>query len=459
MKWKVIMLAAIIPMAALSQSLNKGPHLVAREESLGKLLPGAKVDSLTTDAKFKRVAYVVKRNSKELAVVDGVEGKEYDKVAEKREMYFSPDGKRLAYVAKRGKNSLVVVDGVEGKEYYFIYDLFNPVFSPDSKHLAYVAGTGPNSKWFAVLDGVEQMKYDLVEGLIFSPDSKKLAYMADRNWNRGTCLVVNGLEGRSYSGISDVIFSPDGSRIAFAAFKWHPDRSLAVIDGRDGQEYKDSVEAINAVVFSPDSKHTAYSVLRGSGGNVVREGGNVVVRDGVPGKVFGAPQQHSEPVFSPDSQRLAYVAHDAKWMIVINDKIFDDPQVQEFTRFLTFSPDSQHLAYVTRIDSPTNTGYFAVLDHVVQKDSKNISTAPYFSPDGKRLVYLVRTKDRKEIPAYGEFRGGEYDKFVTYAADLGTKGVRGELRKPFALDQDGTLNALVLRNGELFHLELKVAEN
>lgn len=427
-------------------------HLVAREESLGKLLPGADADSLMTDARFKRVAYVVKRNSKELAVVDGVEGKEYDKVAEKKEMYFSPDGRRLAYVAKRGQNGLVVVDGVEGKEYAFIYDLFNPVFSPDSKHVAYIAGTGPNSKWFAVLDGVEQKKYDLVEGLIFSPDSKKLAYHADRNWNRGTCLVVNGVEGEAYSGISQAIFSPNSSRVAYSAFKWHPDRSLAVIDGKDEHEYEGSVEAVHAVVFSPDSKHTAYSVLRA--------GGNVVVRDGVPGKVFGVPQERGEPVFSPDSQRLAYVVQGGRWMIVVNDKVFDNQQVRRFTKNLTFSPDSQHLAYVTRFDSPTNTGYdFAVLDGAVQKDSKNIFTAPCFSPDGKQLAYLLRTEQRKEIPVYGEFRGGEYDRFVTYDADLGTKGARSVMRKPFVLDQDGTLNAVVLRNDELFRLELKIAEN
>lgn len=108
-------------------------HLVTKEESLGKLPSGADIYSLTTDASFKRLAYVVKRDGKELAVVNGVEGKEYDKVAEKNEMYFSPDGKRLAYVAKRGEKKLAVVDGVEGKEYDYIYDLFNPVFSPDSQ--------------------------------------------------------------------------------------------------------------------------------------------------------------------------------------------------------------------------------------------------------------------------------------------------------------------------------------
>ena len=453
MKWKLtgLPLVVMVSLAAAAQTSNRDPHLITRQQSLGKLLPGADVHSLTTDASFKRVAYVVKHEGKEYAVVDGLIGRGYDKVAEKNEMYFSPDGKRLAYVAKQGKNSLVVVDGTEGKEYEFIYDLFNPIFSPDSKRIAYIAGTGPNSQWFAVLDGQEQKKYDLVESLIFSPDSKKFAYHADRSWNRGTCMVVNGVEGRQYSGISDATFSPDSTRLAYSAFKWRPDRSLAVIDGRDGREYEGSVTSVRAVSFSPDGRHTAYAV---TGAGV-----NGIVRDEAPYQTLGLLPEHGNLIFSPDSQRLAYVANGASWMIVVDDKIFDDRQVRRYTKYLTFSPDSRHLAYVTRFDSPTNTGYdFAVRDGVVQKDSKNIFTRPYFSPNGKHLLYLLRIDD-KEIPVYGEFRGSEYDQFVTYNEDLSTKRTTRDMRKPFALDQDGTLHGVVLRNGEIFRLELRIAED
>jgi len=441
----ILLLFVVIQSAVPAQQSNHVARLVTREQSLGKLLPDADIYSLTVDASFKHVAYVVKRGSAELAVVDGVEGREYDQVAEKNEMYFSPDGSRLAYVAKRGENSLVVVDGVEGKEYSFIYDLFNPIWSPDSRHIAYIASTGTNDRSFAVLDGHEQAKYELVEGLIFSPDGKKFAYSADRSWNRGTCLVVNGVEGRRYSGIDGAIFSPDSSRVAFAAFRWHPDRSLAVIDGKDGQEYEGSVSSVGQIVFSPDSKHTAYSA----------EG--VVMRDDVPEKSYGFVQPASPMVFSPDSQRLAYVARGGGWLIVLDGKIFDDQQVREYTHDLVFSPDSRHLAYITRFDSPTNTGYdFAVLDGVVQKDSKNVFCDLHFSPDGKRLAYLVRI-DEKEIPVYGEFRGGQYDRFVTCDPELNTKGVGGEMSVPFVLDKDGTLHAVVLRDGELFRLELQIA--
>lgn len=432
-------------------SVKSASHLVAQERSLGKLPPEADPYSLTVDPNFQRVAYVVKRNGKELAVVDGVEGKPYDKVAEKNEMYFSPDGKRLAYVAKRGDKKLVVVDGVEGKEYDDIYDLFNPVFSPDSRQVAYIATSSGlwDSKDFAVVNGIEGRHYQMVEAIIFSPDSKKLAYHADRTWNRGTCLVVNSVEGKQYSGIAGLTFSPDSTRFAFAAFKWHPDRSLAVIDGKDGPEYEGSVTAISHVVFSPDSKHTAYAVASR----------RILIRDGVPMKRLGAMPEHTLPVFSPDSQHLAYVARGTNWMIVLDDKVFDDQNVRQYTTDLTFSPDSQHLAYATRFDSPTNSGYdFLVLDGTVQERSKNVFTAPYFTPDGKRLVYIIR-QDGKETLSYGEFKGVEYDRFISCDPDLNKRAVMSRWSIPFAFDKEGTLHAIAIRANEVFRLELRVSND
>lgn len=432
--------------------------LVVHEESLGKLLPGADAYSLTVDAHFQRAAYVVQRDGKEIAVVDGVEGKPYDKVAEKNEMYFSPDGKRLAYVARRGDKKLVVVDGVEGKEYDEIYDLFNPIFSPDSKQVAYIATTSDKLKqklglWdvtdFVVVNGVESKAYQSVESITFSPDSKKLAFHAERAWNRGMCLVVNGVEGKQYGGISGVTFSPDSSRIAFAAFKWNPDRSLAVIDGVDGPEFQGSAEAIPGVVFSPDSKHTAYPVASR----------RTLVRDGVPFKRFRPMSAHGPPVFSPDSRHLAYVAQETNWMIVLDDKVFDDQNVRQFTADLTFSPDSQHLAYITRFDSPTNTGYdFVVLDGAVQEGSKNVYTAPYFTPDGTRLAYIIRSENNKETLVYGQFHGAEYDRFIPCYPDLNRRPFMSRWTIPFAFDKDGTLHAIAIRGGEIFHLELKIPD-
>ena len=77
--------------------------LLTREVSLGKVRPDLMVvlESVTVSADSNRVAYAARRGPKQLVVVDGVEGKEYDEIA-KRTPVFSPDSRRVGYVARRG---------------------------------------------------------------------------------------------------------------------------------------------------------------------------------------------------------------------------------------------------------------------------------------------------------------------------------------------------------------------
>jgi hypothetical protein len=99
---------------------------------------------------------------------------------------FSPDGKRVAYEALRlevasryryAYRSFVVLDGIEGSVYDFVHDL---TFSPDSQHIAYWAQRG--KKWLLVVDTSEKQEVDeLPLSLTFSPDSKQL-----------TCRASNG---------------------------------------------------------------------------------------------------------------------------------------------------------------------------------------------------------------------------------------------------------------------------
>jgi Tol biopolymer transport system component len=123
----------------------------------------------------KRVACAAQKGRKQLVVVDGQPGPEYDDVARP---VFSPDGKRLAYAARDGKKNLVIVDGQSGPSYNRIDSL---VFSPDGKRLAYVAQNA-NKKWLGVVDGQPGLEYDdIVEnGPTFQPDGT-LEYLAGRS--------------------------------------------------------------------------------------------------------------------------------------------------------------------------------------------------------------------------------------------------------------------------------------
>ena len=449
----ILFLAVTIQLTATAQSTNKSAHLATKEETLGKLLPGADSNTLTVDANFQHVAYVVKRGEKELAVMDGVEEKEYDKVAVKNEMYFSPDGKRLAYVAKRGDKKLVVVDGKEGKEYDDIYDLFNPIFSPDSQHLVYVALMAnpmafglPPVKKIVVVDRKEEKKYDTVHTPIFSRDSKRMAYSVEKNWNRGMCVVVDGIQGKTYDQITTEAFSPDGSRFAYLVYE-RVDRSpgslgnnFAVIDGAEKKKYFQDT-AVSPVSFSPDSKHTAYTI---SGLE------NKVIRDDVAGKNY--KRISGGVCFSPDSKRLAFTALDGdKWKLFVDEKPGYDYGVNEYT-VPVFCPDGR-LAYVAKI----GTNSSVVVAGIAGKPLEAILTELTFNADGKHLAYAGQ-RGEKSIPILDGFEGKAYDKFLTCEPFLNTMGVDGPSNVGFAFDSRNVLHALALRGNELFRLEFQIVE-
>ncbi len=446
----------MIPLLSLPGLAPPGrrARLIAREESLGRIPADAAQETLTVDPKFKHVAFVVKRGEKEAVVVDGVEGKAYDKIARRAKITFGPDGSRFAYVASRGSKMLVVVDGKEGREYDWIDDLFNPEFSPDGKHVAYVAGVRalafPPLKEFVVVDSKEGKHYATAHTPAFSNDSRRTAHSAERNWNRGMFVVADGVEQKTYHQIMGVVFSPDGNRLAYEAMTLkdraakRPIWEFAVIDGREEKQY----DVAHALVFSPDSKHYAYIAVELSGTKPV------LVRDGTPIK-YGNLMPDGQPLFSADSQHLACRAHnqDRDWMILMDGKILDK-DLGEFTSGLVFSPDGRYLAYASHeSDAP----WAVVVNSHVLKTYESVRHGPIFSPDSKRLAYVI-SHGGKYVPVFGEFEGKEYDQFAT--CDFWTsKGNGWGVRfAGFAFDDRGVLHAIALRANEILRLELEVVD-
>jgi len=442
----VLFLLAAAPVASSGQTA----HLVTKEKSLGRLLPGADLNSLTADPSFQRVAYVVQRGQKELSVVDGVEGREYD-ASHDHPLCFSPDGKRLVYLAKRGDKMLVEVDGVEAQPYDSIDHVFAPIFSPDSRQVAYIAGNRSSLRalfgmWDvterAVVDGKELTGYQQVEGLVFSPDSKKLAYCADAKWNQGTSVVVDGVEGKPFDQITGVHFSPDSTRLAFVAFQRPEPKArglnFAVIDGNEGPKY----ESVPTVEFSPDSKHTAYRA-----GNKEK----LIVRDNVPGPSYTTIEDG--PIFSPDSKRLAYIVRSGgNLVVVVDDKALYDCRPCQLARELVFSPDSQHIAYMTRV----NEHWYTVLDGTEVPNSKDSIIAPHFSVDGKRLAY-IKKGEHKRVLVYGDLESAEYDRFVECRPIRNIGGLMSFRAECFAFGQQQVVRAIALRGDEIVGLEFRIA--
>lgn len=308
--------------------------------------------------------------SKQLVVVDGVKTKEYESIPD-RQALFSPDGKHVAFVATRagpGDSCCVVVDGAESRWYEGVSCL--PVFSLRGNRWGYTAAS--DKQTFLVLDGKESAvpaNQKVIGGLAFSPDGQRVAYIAS-DLPQGCFAMVDGKKGATYGYIKGLAFSPDGKRLAYFG-SGQDDLWRLVVDGVERVECSPTSWRVH---FSPDSRKVAFV-------SKTRDYDERVVLDGSWQAEFDNIYEDSL-VFSPDSKRLAYAAHQGVpgRSYVVVDGVAG--RGYEEVGSVRFSPNSQHLAYIARKDREFKA---AVLD------GKEAEPYPYvtciaFSPDGLRFA-------------------------------------------------------------------------
>ena len=124
---------------------------------------------------------------------------------------FSEDSKRMAFVVKRGSEWVAVVDGREESPFPTIV-LQSWLFSPDASRFAYVAAVNDREA-AVVIDGDVQKPWAHDErtigftgGLIFSPDSKRLAYGVVQKSGfllrkSAFTYIIDGVSQRPYDGL------------------------------------------------------------------------------------------------------------------------------------------------------------------------------------------------------------------------------------------------------------------
>ena len=167
------------------------------------------------------------------------------------------------------------------------------------------------------------------------------------------------------------VTSPDGRHTAFRAQRGR--QFFVVVDQVCGKAYENS--GVNPPVFSPDSQRIAFSMKQNGKQFIIldnKEGPKLdEIVDG-PGMVQSGttPQIREQKgiVFSPDSQRLAYAGWVGKSAVLVVDGQISQPYDQIGMVGLFFSPDSQHLAYAAKkgknwcvvVDSKQGYDYEAV---------------------------------------------------------------------------------------------------
>lgn len=226
---------------------------------------------------------------------------------------------------------------------------------------------------------------------VVSPDDWHQLYVT---WLSGASYVaLDGVVGKEgYTGVDHLLFSADSKHTAFLALRGP--QHLAVIDGVDGPP----ADQADSLQFSPDGKHVAY-VLKWNQPATSSLACRAMI-DGVAGPVYPRIEGLT---FSPDSKHTAYVARRGTALtpelesVVVCDGTAGRGYFNIDYYTLRFSPDSQHLTYVATLNGPEGMGpqsFRVVVDgvertNIVPGPGESVGN-PLLSPDGKRVAYILQ---------------------------------------------------------------------
>ena len=336
----------------------------------------------------RHVILVETKDGKQRLVRDGVPGKLYDSVEFE---WFGPDCEHVVYVAKQKDRCCVVKDGVEGKSYADIQPLRNDavfVFSSNCVHFAYEAAMDSGQKCI-VLDGVEGSLYDkiLEDSFSFSANSSHYAYEATRG-TKGFVVKDNQVavecDADGWNSVRQGPYlSPDGQRLA--CFVKRGSQWFANVDGKDSHPWK-RIDNDSRTGLSANGSHFSYSAEDNDG-----------------------------------------------FSVIVDDREFPDAGIEP----AVFSPNGRSWAVVNEDE----TGSWVVVNGKAGKKYNGNIYSPTFSPNGRRLGYLVesyRGGSRKMAVIHGErefenmepvlFGGIQFSPDSAHYAITGTRG-----RKPVVI--------------------------
>jgi hypothetical protein len=365
------------------------------------------------------------RGSREVVVIDGVDGPEFDHAGhtwsgEALDFVFSADGMHSAYVAQSGDDLVEVRDGKTAFTIVSVKPLpngnkasvpkidqrliHNPghqigggghqcLISPSGAHVAVVAhagNTGESGGFYMFLDGVKSPAYNSIDVGQVAFVGEKLVYIAqsgDHQWH----LVVNDKPGSAYGGLKNLLVNDDSSHYAFIAAASGSGWGVGV-DGVLGAPRGD----IRNMVIASNGRVTYITVASRNGATATQVGTSGLYVDNqnlgpvqMPFAVVDSIGRGSnvEPfvLFSPDGKRFAYTRQVPGGLAAVIDgkagRAYDSIGVFQF------SPDSKHYLYVGNRNSS-----FAVYDgeEMPGEDGSGVSNF-VFSQTGGRFAYLAKS--------------------------------------------------------------------
>jgi WD40 repeat protein len=213
-------------------------------------------------------------------------------------------------------------------------------------------------------------------------------------------------------GIIEYLFTISPNKEHFAFVVKRDNGMCVIVDGKEQKKY-DSIWGAGAdrkgtfgdrtviygydrkPIFSPDSNKIAYVAQEGTK--------KFVVVNAIEGKRYDEVCSYK---FSPDSQRFGYLAKEAGKIFAIVDAIegkrYDD------VSWFNFSPDSKRFAYIAWVGERE----FIVVDGHEKKEYPDIyNIMDYtFSPDGRKLSYIAEGKGAKDFVVINDVKGKLYNR-------------------------------------------------
>ncbi|MBI5412309.1 hypothetical protein HZA43_04015 [Candidatus Peregrinibacteria bacterium] len=420
MKKSLLLLCAVFGIwtAVLPAQAQEAPFFSETTQKLftvsGEFLPATLVDfSVSRDG--KSVAYSLLQGNKEWVVFNGKPGKQYDNVSL---LTVSPDGKSVFYAAKNDNsdNEILVMNGREERRAGRIITADNetiPFFKNEPVYYTYSEARDT----VALYIGAKK----IIGGQFpfFDKNFTKMGYLLQTRLKDGTAIQSlvddeNGRKGKVYEMIYGTQFNDDGTISYLAKAK---NGFFLVRDNREILSYPalpdENLDYWSAKI-SPDGKNMIFDMDIHKK-TVTEESVHVNPWDFDSYHYVGKRKSERRDamvgatnlmLFSPDSKRTAYTVYRNGVRVAVDGK--EGPTAFSDMENITFSPDSKHVAYIGMKSYAVNVSenklrftYFRPRSLIL--DGKEIKTYGFddvgdggyvggyleFTPKGNGLVYTT----------------------------------------------------------------------
>ena len=263
--------------------------------------------------------------------------------------------------------------------------------------------------------GVEGERQVIHDWPVWSPNGRMVAYT--RQEMDGLSRIGRALYVMQEDGTHPVMVFNDDQMVPFYMY-WSPDSRWLAFLASDSREQRLMVAPADGsrpaallapgapgyFAWSPDS----HNILLHLGGSAERNGtarlSLINPASGGSEAIDQPPGEFQAPVWSPDGQRMAYVAHgpdgDSLWTADAHGRNRQLLTALPGGGALSWSPDGARIGYLSGAYQDAPFGFLAVYDLAGRSEAvlaRGPLVAFFWSPDGERIAYIAADAEAAQM--------------------------------------------------------------